>query len=114
MSGWASSANITVIEGNTMNPTIPKNMPPGPAEAEGVDSVNLPKKRQRWRIYGQCNRCGTLLQGAQDANVVCDESRLGQPNAVTFLDGLSWYQRPVRPEIADLPECVLTGEYDVC
>jgi hypothetical protein len=69
---------------------------------------------ERWRIQGECNRCGICFAGAHDQNIAIDERILGQPGAVTFLDGSLWYQRPVRPEIANLAECVLTGDYDVC
>jgi hypothetical protein len=68
---------------------------------------------ERWRIYGQCNLCGACYVGANDPLITVDESRVGESNAAQRLDAyaLPWYLMPVRPEIAETPECVLHGEY---
>jgi hypothetical protein len=66
---------------------------------------------ERWRINGECNRCGICYQGANDSHIALNESQIGQPGSVEFLDRSQLYQRPVRPEIANLPECVLIGGY---
>jgi hypothetical protein len=66
---------------------------------------------QRWRIAGQCNLCGACYAGSRDAEVAINAPKLGTADAAERLDGSPWQMRPVRPEIADLPECVLTGRY---
>lgn len=46
-----------------------------------------------WKIHGTCNQCGDCWQGAASPPPVLD--------------------CPVRPEIAEYQNCVLTGEYIV-
>jgi hypothetical protein len=80
------------------------------SRSEGVVEY-LSDTGERWLIHGQCNLCGACYKGSTDPLVVIDERRIGQAGAAQRLDGRTWYEIPVRPEIADLPECNLTGKY---
>jgi hypothetical protein len=66
---------------------------------------------ERWRIIGQCNLCGACYAGAVNPLISVDAAHIGEPHAAIRLDGSPWYLTPLRPEIANLPECVLSGEY---
>ncbi len=66
---------------------------------------------ERWRIYGTCNKCGACEVGGEDSAIIYTGVEIGQPNACYNIEGENRLDNPVRPEISELTECVLTGEY---
>jgi len=71
----------------------------------------LTNSGERWRIYGTCNLCGACEVGGRDTEIVFTGTAIGDPNACYNIEGENRLDVPVRPEISEIPECVLTGEY---
>lgn len=83
-----------------------------PPQAQVPFVEYLSNRGEKWRIDGECNKCGLCFVGAVGAQIKWVGAP-GQPNAFIDLRPVSeQLDNPVRPGIRDdFPSCTLGGEY---